>query len=124
MTSRTAITGIALGRVKLGALMMIAPDKVVGAGWIGSAEASRPTSSLMIRAVGGRDVALGLGTLLALRQGASLKPWLIGASIADATDVVATALAGKAVPAQGKIAVLALGGGALVSQLALLRDAD
>lgn len=123
MNARTMISTIALGRLGLGAAMLVAPDKAVGAGWIGR-EAARPLSSLMIRAVGARDVGLAIGTLITLRQGGPLKPWLIGASIADATDCVATTLAGSAVPPQGRVAVGALGGGALVAQLALLRGVD
>jgi hypothetical protein len=124
MTTRTAIAAIALGRIGLGAALLAAPGGLVGAGWVGAKQARRPVSSLMIRAVGARDVALGLGTLLALRNGDALAPWLIGGALADGTDVVATALAGGAVPARGRAAVAAVGGGACVAQLALLPAAD
>lgn len=123
MNSRTVITTVALGRLGLGAAMMVAPGKLVGQGWIG-AEATRPLASLMIRAVGARDVALAVGTLMALRQGSSLKPWLVGGAIADGTDCVATAAAGAAVPTASRIGVAALAGGGLATQLALLPSVE
>jgi hypothetical protein len=124
VSSRTVISAIALGRLGLGAALLLAPAKVVGAGWVGEQEAAKPTTTLLLRAVGARDMALAIGTLMALRQGGALKPWVIGGALADGTDCVATTIAGGAVPAQGRAGVAALGGGALVAQLALLRDVE
>jgi hypothetical protein len=123
VSTRTQIIGLALGRLALGTALLAAPRGLVGAAWIGR-DAERSTSSILLRAVGARDVALALGTLVALRQGGALRPWLLTASIADATDVLATLKAGDAVPAQGRAAVGALGGGAFAQQLALARAVD
>jgi len=120
MTTRTAIAAIALGRIGLGAALLAAPRALAGAAWVGAPEARRPVGAALLRAVGARDVALGLGTLLALRDGDALAPWLIGGALADGADAVATALAGAAVPARGRLAVGAVAGGACVAQLALL----
>lgn len=120
MSPRTVVAGIALGRLALGAALVAAPRKVVGPGWIG-AEAERPAAATLLRAVGARDLALAIGTLGALRNGSSLTPWIVGASIADGTDFVATLAAGSAIPAQGRAGVGALAGGALGVQLGLLK---
>lgn len=123
MTPRSLVAGIALGRLALGAALVAAPKQVVGPGWIG-AEAERPAAGVLLRAVGARDIALALGTLLALKQGSSLKPWVVGASIADGTDFFATLAAGQAIPMQGRAGVGALAGGALGLQLGLLKALD
>lgn len=123
MTPRTLVAGIALGRLALGAALVAAPKKVVGPGWIG-AEAERPAAGVLLRAVGARDIALALGTLAALKQGSSLKPWVVGASIADGTDFFGTLAAGSAIPMQGRAGVGALAGGALGLQLGLLKALD
>lgn len=123
LSTRTQIAGLALGRLALGVALVAAPRAAVGAGWVG-AEAERPVTATLLRAVGARDMAVALATLAALRNGSPLKPLLVGASLADGTDLVATLLAGKAVPTQGRVGVGALAGGALVAQLALARSVD
>jgi len=123
MSTRAQIVGLALGRVAIGAALVASPRSKIGTGWVGG-DAERPSVSLLMRAVGARDVALGLGTLAALRQGGALRPWLIGASLADATDLVATLGAGKAVPAQGRAGIALLASGALAQQLAIARGVD
>ncbi|MDO8210091.1 hypothetical protein [Conexibacter sp. CPCC 206217] len=120
MSPRTLVTGIALGRLAIGAALVVAPRKVFGPGWIGT-EAERPPAGVLLRAVGARDVALGLGTLIALKQGSSLEPWVLGATIADGTDFFATLAAGQSIPAAGRAGVGALAGGSFGLQLGLLK---
>jgi hypothetical protein len=124
MGTRAILTGLALGRVAIGAALMAAPDKLVGSGWVGDVESRRPTTQLLMRGLGARDVALGLGMLISLRQGSSLKALLIGASLADATDLAATLAAGPSVPTQGRVGAGIVAGGAVVAQLALLPAVD
>jgi hypothetical protein len=124
MSPRKLLGSIALGRVAFGAALTAKPQTTVGPGWIGAVEAERPTSGLLFRSIGARDIALGLGTLTALRQGAALRPWLLGALLADGVDLVATLGAGKAVPVQGRLAIGAIAGGAVAMQLALTRALD
>ncbi len=123
MSSRALLTAIAAGRVVIGAALVAKPQSQVGTGWIGEA-AAQPTSALLFRSVGARDMALGLGTLAAQRSGSPLKPWLLGATLADTVDLVATFAAGKAVPKQGKAAIALLAGGAIVQQLALAHSVE
>jgi hypothetical protein len=119
-STRTQILGLALGRLAIGAALVAAPRSQVGSGWVGE-DAQRPTVSVMMRGLGARDMALALGTLGALRNGGALKPWLLGASLADATDLVATVSAGKAIPAQGRAAIVVLAGVAFTQQILLAR---
>jgi hypothetical protein len=123
MNSRAMLTGLAAGRLAIGAWLVAKPQSQVGTGWIGE-DAKRPTAAVTFRAVGARDMALALGTLGAQRTGSPLKPWLLGATLADATDLVATFAAGRAVPKAGKAMIALLAGGAIVQQLALMRSVE
>lgn len=124
MDARPLLTPIALGRLALGALLVAKPQGLVGSGWIGGEEAQRPATTLLLRSVGARDVALGLGTLAAARSGSPLRPWLLGATLADAVDLAATFAAGKSIPTLGRVAIAALAGGAIVQQLAIARGVE
>jgi hypothetical protein len=124
MSTRTVLTTLALGRLAIGAALTAKPASEVGAGWVGTDEANRPTTGLLFRSVGARDMALALGTLGAMREGGKLRPWLLGATLADVVDLAATLGAGKAIPARGKASIVALAGGAIVAQLALSRSVE
>jgi len=123
MNSRAMLTLLAGGRLAIGALLVARPQGPVGAGWVGE-EAQRPATALLFRSVGARDMALALGTLAAQRSGSPLKPWLLGATLADTVDLAATFAAGKAIPKAGKAAIALLAGGAIVQQLALTRSVE
>lgn len=120
MSPRTLVAGIALGRLILGAALLAAPRKVVGPGWVGS-EADRPATGVLLRAVGARDIALAAGTLVALKDGSSLTPWVIGGALADGADFASTLAAGQAIPPQARAGVGAIAGGAFGAQLGLLK---
>jgi len=124
MNARTMLTTLAAGRLVIGAALVAKPQSQVGAGWVGDEEAARPATALLFRSVGARDMALALGTLGAQRSGSPLKPWLLGATLADAVDLFATFAAGRAIPAKGKAAIALLAGGAIAQQLALLRRVE
>jgi len=117
------LTTLAAGRLALGAALVARPRSQVGAGWVGE-DAQRGAAALLLRSVGARDVALALGTLGAQRTGSPLKPWLLGATLADAVDLLATFAAGRAIPAKGRVAIALLAGVAIAQQLALARSVD
>lgn len=123
MDPRTTLTCLAVGRLAIGAALVAKPHSQVGTGWIGE-DAKRPTAAVAFRAVGARDMALALGTLATRRSGGPLKPWLLAATLADATDLVATFAAGRAVPKSSKALIALLAGGAIAQQLALTRSVE
>ena len=78
--------------------------------WIGK-QARLPGAQLLTRAVGARDLALGLGGLQALtRNDGSARPWLAAAAVCDVVDFGATWTAGRAIPRQARSGVLAIAG--------------
>ena len=97
MDARALARQHALGRVVVGAGLTFAP-RLAGAGWMGR-DSARPATQVAIRALGARDLAIGLGTAHAAGQGYGARPWLWAGVLADATDVAATLRARDALPA-------------------------
>lgn len=65
---------------------------------------------MLARALGARDLALGVGLLAALGGRGSPRPWLAAGVVSDTTDIVATAIESDSLPATALPAVLAAGG--------------
>lgn len=100
---------ISVGRSLFG-VAFIAEPKLMERAWIGK-QARLPGAQLLARAVGARDLVLGLGGLQALsRDDGSARPWLAAAGICDAVDFGATWAAGRGIPRQPRSGVLAIAG--------------
>jgi hypothetical protein len=100
---------ISLGRFLFG-VAFIAEPKLMERAWIGK-QARLPGAQLLTRAVGARDLTLGLGGLEALkRNDGSARPWLAAGAVCDVVDFGATWTAGRGIPRQGRTGVLAIAG--------------
>jgi hypothetical protein len=100
---------ISAGRLLFGVAFIARPSLMERA-WIGK-QARLPGAQLLTRAVGARDLALGLGGLQALtRNDGSARPWLAAAGVCDAVDFGATWTAGRGIPRQARTGVLAIAG--------------
>ena len=80
--------------------------------WLGR-DAGRPAVRLLARALGARDLVLGVGTLAALEDRPSLRRWLRAALVADAADFLVTLLERRHLPSGGRELVLAIAAGAV-----------
>jgi hypothetical protein len=109
---------ISFGRFLFGVAFIAKPELMERA-WIGK-QARLPGAQLLARAVGARDLALGLGGLQALRRDdGSARPWLAAAAVCDVVDFGATSAAGRGIPRQAGNGVLAIAGvSALLSAVA------
>jgi hypothetical protein len=109
---------ISLGRLVFG-VTFIAKPAIMEQAWIGK-QARVPGAQLLARAVGARDLVLGLGGLQAVtREDGSARPWMAAAGICDAVDFGATWAAGQRIPRQARTGVLAIAGvSALLSAIA------
>jgi hypothetical protein len=104
---------VALGRVAIGVTALCAPT-IMTRPWIG-AGAEGADARLLARTMGGRDLALGLGTLRALGvDDAEARPWVALAGMADAVDAAVTVAAMRRLPRTTRWAVLAATVGAAV----------
>ena len=121
-TARTLARCLAWGRLGLGVSALLAPTVPLRP-WVGP-DADRPTAKLLARALGGRDVALGLGAVLALRHEAPARGWLEAGGLADGADVLGTLLAFRALPRRGRWLVLAAAAGGVAASRALVPAVD
>ena len=109
--------GLALNRIAFGAGLILLPA-LYARSWVGSDAAGEESTKLLARALGGRDLALGVGGLLALRAGETerARRWFAAQGVTDAVDLVAT-LAARDVPPPARVfaATMAAGSAAIAA---------
>ena len=127
---RHAATVVAAGRVALGVAALARPS-VPARPWVG-ASAGELGARVFGRALGARDIALGLGALGALAApriapaesagsagaqaaGAQAGAWVAAGALSDALDVAITAAAWPELPRTTRWLVAAAAGGAAVA---------
>jgi len=101
---------IAAARAALGVVAIAAPPLPLRP-WVGPVAADEDAGRLLARALGGRDLALGLGALGALATGRPARSWILLGGLADAVDVGATLSQWDVLPRAGRLVVLAAAGG-------------
>ncbi|MGH9177431.1 MAG: hypothetical protein ACRD0N_02595 [Acidimicrobiales bacterium] len=114
---------LAYGRLGLGVTALVAP-RLPATFWVGRADASRPSAQLLSRALGARDVALGLGPVLALRHGTPVRGWVEAGGLADAGDLVATLLAWRHVPRRARPVMVGIIAGSMAASRVLAPSLD
>lgn len=123
MRARNAVRALAAGRVAFGVAFLAAPA-LTGRGWIGD-DAERPGTQVMIRALGIRDLILGMLTLhVAHRPGVGYRT-VATCAAADLVDFGATFAAREHLPPAAATGAMAMAGTAALSGVALalaLRD--
>ena len=131
---RRGATAVAVSRVGVGVVAFAAPA-LVSRSWVGGAGGG-PSGRVLGRALGGRDLALGLGALAALRLPLNPAPpwpsgpfgpagsgpaavWVGLAALADGLDLLTTARAWHELPPlQRWLVALSSGGAAAVGAAA------
>ena len=104
-------------RVAIGASAVVAPTLVTRL-WLGPG-ARRPTDKPLARSVGGRDVALGIGAILAMDRGAPVRGWLEAGALSDAGDLLGTLLAFASLPRFGRWSMVLVPSGAVAAAAVL-----
>ncbi|HLM10082.1 MAG TPA: hypothetical protein VK307_10245 [Thermoleophilaceae bacterium] len=123
MEPRDIALSAARGRIGFGVLFTLLPSVAGGRLWLGP-EARQPGARLAMRALGGRDIALGLGAVIALDRGSPVRGWLEAAAFADAVDAVATLLAGDSIPRGKRRGAFLIAAGSAVTSALLARALD
>jgi hypothetical protein len=119
MNAAAMAKNIAAGRILIGLAMCVAPG--IQTAWIGR-DAKRTGAQVVIRALGIRDLALGVGTMAAADSPGDLRRWLMLSGACDAVDFAATT---TLPPSPQRTGVLGLASSAAVASVALalaLRD--
>ena len=107
MEPRDAALLHARGRIAVGAAFVLFP-RLAGHMWIGSDAARRPVK-VLARAFGARDLAIGLGVVIALDRGTPVRGWIEAGALSDAIDTAASLLAGGSIPGAIRWPCIALG---------------
>jgi hypothetical protein len=122
MDARTVAGLQAAGRLALGGGLVASPALVAG-GWVG-VPADAPGGAVLATGLGGRDIAIALGTLRALGRRRGAGSWVRAGVIADAADLAATLRHRDALPPLAVPAVAALAGGSVLLGLWLQQALD
>jgi hypothetical protein len=123
VNARRAALAVAAGRVAFGSVFLLAPEPLAAA-WVGP-RARTPAGRVIARALGARDLLLGVGTLRALQRGHGAAEWMWYCAAADAVDGAATALDIRHLPLTGRaVAPLALLTAAAGAAIATCLDDD
>lgn len=86
---------LAAGRALVGIVLVALPAAATRP-WLGGSSAEDPGRQVAVRGLGARDVVLGVGTLVALRDGGDVRRaarWLEAGVVADLADAASTAVA-------------------------------
>jgi hypothetical protein len=120
---RRGATAVAAGRVAIGVTALAWPS-VPARPWVG-AGADDVAARVFGRALGARDLALGLGALAALRSPADgagpagpARAWVAAGALSDALDVVASVSSWRELPRFTRWLVVASAGGAALAGVA------
>ncbi len=125
---RDGARAVAAGRVALG-LTALAWPSVPARPWVG-ASSKDLAARVFGRALGARDLALGLGALAALQgtDRGSAGTWVAAGALSDALDVMASLASWRDLPRLSRWLVVASAGGAAMAgaagALALVADRD
>jgi hypothetical protein len=122
MEDRDVARAFALARAGLGAGLLALPG-LVGTLWLGRA-ARTPVARVALRAVGARDVGLGLGLKAALDRDAPVRGWLEAGMLADGVDMTTTLAGGRGLPLAGRLMVGLLAGSGVALGAWLARSAE
>ena len=114
MEARDLALGLASGRIAIGVVSLLAPGFVVRA--MMGADAVSGETRLLLRIVGARDLALGIGVLAALDRDAPVRGWLRASAVVDGLDAAGCLVARHHLrPTVFPAAAGAATGGALLS---------
>jgi hypothetical protein len=113
---------VARARIAIGAAAMAFPGLATRA--MSAERESSGVAPLFARMLGARDVALGLGTVIALDRGAPVRGWVEGSAMSDAVDFLACLIARRHLSPLAFRGTLALGGSAAALGVYLSRRLD
>jgi hypothetical protein len=115
--TRVLAVGLALNRVAFGVRYLLQPT-AAGPTWVGRRRARDTGTQLFVRALGARDLGLGLGALVSLRNpdAAESRRWMLAHALADGADLAATLSARRRLPSKpARIATIVAGASTAVA---------
>lgn len=122
MEDATLAMSLARCRIAIGVAAVLAPGLAARA--MSGRRRSDGIAPVFARMLGARDVALGLGTVIALDRGGPVRGWLEGSALADTVDCVACVLARESLSPVAVAAAAGLGGASAILGALLSRRLD
>jgi hypothetical protein len=122
MEATTVATAVARVRIAIGIAAVVVPGPAVEL--IGARSGPNGLAPLLARMVGTRDIALGLGTIVALDRGTPVRGWLEGSALADAGDCIASVLARRSMTPRAFRATAGVAAGSAILGALLGRRLD
>lgn len=105
--ARKVAYALGIGRVVIGSAAVLAPGRAMNF-WLGVDHEPKSVKAMGI-AIGARDLALGIGSLVALSRDSGSAVWLQVGVLADTADALATVRAFSADLRNPRVAVAASG---------------
>jgi hypothetical protein len=115
---------VARCRIALGAVAVAAPGLTARLLGRQRSDGSDGIAPVLARMLGGRDIALGLGTVIALDRGKPVRGWLEGSALADAVDCLACVVGRESMSPVASRAAGGLGAAAAIVGVVLARRLD
>jgi hypothetical protein len=112
---------LGLARVVLGTGFLLMPGRSLRMAWGIDAD---PAVAAVMRGMGGRDLALGVGLLASLDDGGRARGWLEAGALADASDALGTVLAWSSLPRWRRLLIVGSAAGAAWLGLQLAGELD
>src|ERR1700733_15386217 len=122
MEAETLAMSVARCRIAIGLAAVAIPSAAVRA--ISADSKSGGLAPLLARMLGGRHIALGLGTVGALDHGAPVRGWLEGSALADTVDCVCSVISREHMTPNAFRATAGLAGASAVLGIVLARRLD
>ncbi len=101
------IWSMGVTRAGVGAAFLTLP-RTTAAAWVGEATAAQPGVDVLARALGARELLLGMGLVLAAARGRPVRGWLMAGVAADAADAAVSVAARQELPRNKVIMVAAV----------------
>ncbi len=112
---------LGLGRVAIGAALFVFPSLSARV-WLGQ-PAKGSVSRVTMRALGAREVVLGLGTLMALEGRGEPSAWIEAGALCDVADTYLVATS-KGIPLPRRVASVAITAGAAYIAIKVAEELD
>lgn len=122
MDDRDTARMLAWARIGVGSVLFLMP-RMSASTWTGREEPEFPTK-MMVRALGARDLIIGVGLAAALESGRSASSWLQAGAAADASDALGTLGSARDLGALRALGLFVIEAGAAVLGLSLAESLD
>ena len=122
MDDRDLARMLGLARITLGIACFLAPTRFARA-WTGE-HSDVAVTTMAVRGLGARDVAIGVGLLNAIENDGAVRGWLEASALSDASDAVATLAEWGRLPGWRRLSLFGLEVGAALLGLRLASELD